>query len=271
MAALLAAALLGIASFPPVGAQGAEKPVWSVGDYWVWTPATSGAMGEYRETVEAVEDITVRGNMTTSYRVAGRLSSEGRDLATGTIWHRVSDLAVVQWEDVELIYPYQTFRTGVNPPRRIFEWPLVVGAEWTAVSTLEQYAPTPGETLANETYRVWNRTTLRTPAGTFDSYGVGLLSYHLEPGNSTGTFNGTGNFYAPAACNYARTGAPALGAIVLVAYRCQALPSVPSPSVLPWIAAAVIIGVVLGALAFLAVRRRRRAREPPKTEGPRDA
>ncbi len=266
MAPVLIIVLLGISALPPGAAEAAEKPDWAVGDYWVWTPA-SGAPGAYRNTVAAIEDVTIRGNATTAYRVEYRLSSSDQDVGTGTIWHRVTDLAVVEWLDTELLYPYRTFHVGVDPPRRIFEWPLVVGTEWTTESTLEQYLPTPGETFVNETYRVWNRTTLSTPAGTFDAYGVGLRTYHHEPGNTSGTMNGTQNFYAPAACNYARTAAPLVGPVVLAEYRCRARPAALQLAVLPWLAAAVIIAVVLGILVLLAVRRRRRARGPPEDRG----
>lgn len=219
-AALLAIlVLLTVHALPTASAVGA--PVLSVGDFWEVdstydVPQAGPQSITVTTTVEARESVTVEGATYDTWRTGTHSEMEfgGEGYSTMTkmdtkSWSRASDGASVKatthTETTSNIpgFPGSTSdsQTVYTPPCVNYQFPIVVGSEWTATCTTKtttSSSASPNQETTNTTtthYKVIRAESVTVPAGTFDALVLETTT------DSTKVYS----WYAAAACAPVKT------------------------------------------------------------------
>lgn len=181
MVAALAFAIVGLA---PTASASMSVPVWAGGDYWVYSSSGAGGFaglpgGILRFDVVGTDTVTVGGSSIPTYHTKLNLTysvTVGGSTTTVTVlgdaWFRTSDLSMTKLY-LSASAGIFTFATTIvfNPPPAI-QWPLTANATWSVTSTVTTTTTIGSITQTNSSissgqYSVLADTNLVVPAGSF--------------------------------------------------------------------------------------------------------
>ena len=262
---LVAISLLGVLLTSAPGAQAkANRPTWTVGDYWAYALAGSvggGSSGTMKYEVLGTESMDV-GAPFDAYRsrLWMNITSGSVTLSyLGDIWNRVSDLAVAKLVVSGTTNQFQFGITIVYSPPGEIQWPLTDGKQWTTTTTVTTTAEITGQqpmTTSQTTtsqYLVSPAQDTTVTAGTFSTMPVRTTQ---GPAYSMA-------YWAPAAGNTVRetthdSNGVEQSSMTLTSYRYQG----PAPSAAPGVPAFMVAIIALVVISIVAVVIATRPRKP---------
>lgn len=200
------------------GAQPGEMPRLSMGDWWVWTTQREGSNVTDRREVTAFESIIIEGTVYEAIRL-NATRTIGREAFPFTLWLRASDLASLRESHDEGGPQVQMMVTRTWHPPCDGIYPLRVGLRVTRTCTVRDatttpYGPMDQISYDNATYSVPRTEPLTTPAGTFDTFRIDIVS------SRAGGELERSEWFSSKACGLVRSEEPEVEPTILTAYSC---------------------------------------------------
>lgn len=238
---------------PAASAKPLDAPKLSVGDFFeirdtIGSDHSPAQARTFRDTVEALETITVNGTSYEAVRIGTTfLGPGGNGNVTIQRWVRASDGAAIRERSTD---GANAWESTYDPPCAQMRYPLDVGDAWTSACTRTQTSGGQSTTTSvNNGYRVLRRESVQVPAGTFDAFVIAVTG---APGSSSDVTT----WEARETCGLAKAFSAQPGyndTYELMAYHCAATTSGrPAPAPSPLLAA-----IALGAGATLVQKRGR--------------
>ncbi len=145
-----------------------EKPDWKVGDEWKYDMTVMGMNVKVTHKVSEITNINVNG---TDYEVfhIEVIGSGG----TKHMYYTKSDLSLVKME-VPSTAVSSSFTITYDPPKKEFDFPLVVGKTWNSTYTETIHSDEYGliNVTGTEYYSVVEIESITIKAGTFECYRI---------------------------------------------------------------------------------------------------
>ena len=171
-------------SVAPAASAQMSAPVWSTGDYWVFSSSGSGGIGGFpagilRFDVVGTDTITVGSSTFSAYHTKVNLTfsqTSGGTTTTiyvpGDAWFRTSDLSLAKISLSASLFGISFSITIVYNPPPTIQWPLTANASWAIQSTVTTTTISGSLTQTNSTIQsgtdsVLADTSLVVAAGSF--------------------------------------------------------------------------------------------------------